>query len=258
LRSDLKITEGPMQMEPATFAAYANPVPAGGSDPPSIYIAPGGVSHSASVPEMRSVGSSRGPVSELVRYRTATGRVVRNSDGTLTVQESTVPNYPTKAGWVPIDNTLRPVGGGWVGTTANSWTVALRRASDPVLLDTSAGVLSATPVGASGAKPVIARMGRRPTGAAALSSTAAVPPSAVVTYRSVWRAVDVRDTVASASVSEDLVLRDSSAPSSFLFELGGASLSTARGGGVRLGGALGKLFEVSAHSSDDPGRQRCH
>jgi cell wall-associated NlpC family hydrolase len=29
--------EGPMQMEPATFAAYAEPVPPGGADPPSPY-----------------------------------------------------------------------------------------------------------------------------------------------------------------------------------------------------------------------------
>ena len=29
--------EGPMQFEPATFAAYATPVPAGGADPPSPY-----------------------------------------------------------------------------------------------------------------------------------------------------------------------------------------------------------------------------
>ena len=29
--------EGPMQFEPATFAAYARPVPAGGADPPSPY-----------------------------------------------------------------------------------------------------------------------------------------------------------------------------------------------------------------------------
>jgi len=34
---DLEITGGPMQFEPATFTAYATPVPPGGANPPSPY-----------------------------------------------------------------------------------------------------------------------------------------------------------------------------------------------------------------------------
>jgi len=221
------------------------------SQPPAARQAPvagpAGVSFSAAVPRVINPKGLGTPVGEVVRDRTATGRVVRNSNGSMSVQEATAPiNYRTAHGWSPIDNTLHPISGGWLGTDANAWTVAFGQASAGLRLDTSAGKVSVTPVGASGATPAVDHRPNTLTGLQALSPVGAVSAPSVVRYTSVWPGVDVRDTVRSGGVAEDLVLRDATAASNFTFAVGGASLAPAPGGGLSFAGPLGQLFAVTA------------
>jgi hypothetical protein len=63
------------------------------------------------------------PVADLLGRHSATSVVSQNPDGTLRVQQASVPiNYPTTNGWQPIDNTIGPITGqaGRVGTSGNS------------------------------------------------------------------------------------------------------------------------------------------
>lgn len=136
-----------------------------------------------------------------------------NKDGSLTVDAYAVPvNYQTPKGWEPIDNTLRPVAGkdGWVGTSANSWTVRFGSAADGMVLHTAAGdlavTLSSVGTDASQHPQAAARQTTNPkqvpppeTAADALARSAVAEPSGV-TFADAAIDVDLRATVRSDRV----------------------------------------------------------
>ncbi|PZR81694.1 MAG: hypothetical protein DLM65_05385, partial [Candidatus Aeolococcus gillhamiae] len=207
-------------------------------------VPPAGVAASPRVARPFRPGKATGPVGEDPKRRAAAGRVVNNGDGTLTVQVANGPiNYRIKDGWSPIDNTVRSQPGGWVGTSANSWTVAFGPGDQGLRLNTTAGVLSVTPVGAA---PVAPKVAERP--AASSAPTPADVPAGlapgVVTFASVWPHTDVVDTVGSERLSQDLVLRDGQAPAQFAFDISGAPAVTDPAGGVSLGGAWAGVVSI--------------
>jgi hypothetical protein len=83
-------------------------------------------------------------------------RVFRNTDGSLTVDAYSTPiHYQRDGRWEPIDNAVRPVQGrpGWVGTSANAWTVAFGPSAEGLELHTPEGMVSVTPVAAGEKSP---------------------------------------------------------------------------------------------------------
>jgi RHS repeat-associated protein len=195
-------------------------------------------------------------VSEDVSRRDATTRVFRNEDHTLTVDGYVTPiNYRTAKGWAPIDNTISSIKGrtGWVGTNANSWTAAFGPSGRGLELQTPDGRLTVTPssadsISASSVKPTVHGPGKPKSLSKAkdVLARSAVPDPVSVDYKGVWPQVDVRDTVRSDRIEEDLVLAGPNAASQYVFDVGGARLTVDSSGRVRLDGGMGGRFEILA------------
>jgi RHS repeat-associated protein len=236
--------------------SMVRPLPSAPRLPRSPGRVPPGLSYSASVPRGHGPGSVGVPVSELVGRRSATSRVVRLSSGMLSLQEATSPiNYRTLLGWAPIDNTIRPLGSrtGWYGTSDNSWTASFGRASQGLIVATSTGVVSITPVGASNPAVRVARAEPKVAGTAALESSGAVAAPGVASYGSVWPGVDVRLTVRNDSVSEDLVVNNAKAAASYEFTVAGADLKANRGGSISMTGQAGSFVVAPPRLTDAAG-----
>jgi RHS repeat-associated protein len=260
------LTVGP----PAASASTGSPPKAGSGDPTkvkplssaSVPVRPlpgrSAVS-AASRPGLLSPRAAGAPVAEMVAGRDANTRVFRNDDGSLTVDAYLTPiHYPTRYGWVPIDNTVKPLPGrpGWVGTSGNAWTVAFGPATAGLELQTPDGTVSVTPVAApatassvpSTVSPVTrATAAIKPpaTAAEALSRSAVADPG-VVDYQNVWPGVSLRSTVRSDRLVEDIVLAGAKAGNQFVFTVTGTDLTVDKSGAVRPSGKLDGRFVIPA------------
>ena len=198
-------------------------------------------------------------VAELEARREAKERVFRNDDGSVTVDQYTTPiHYENDAGaWVPIDNTPRPLPGrpGWVATTGNDWSVAFGPLSQGVELTTEAGVISMAPAHqderseAGSLTPEVfpsppQQMG--PMTAKDKLAKSAIPAPSTVTYRAAQPGVDLRYTVRATGIKEEIVVAESTAPTTYLFDIKGAELVLQRDGSIHLSGPLGELFSIPA------------
>jgi RHS repeat-associated protein len=207
-----------------------------------------GVGFSSSV---QAKGPPPVPMAEMTGRRSATSRVIQNTDGSLTLQATTVPiNYQTGSGLVPIDNTVAPVAGspGLVGTSHNAWTVAFGQWNQGLTFKADGGEVTLAPVSTSGSAaqvtPTVTEPPKSLVGAAALAASP-VPAPGVVTYSGAVPDVNVRDTVRSDGVAEDLILQSASAPTRFAFSVSGATLSATADGGATLSGPSGSPIQVA-------------
>ncbi|MGH9185772.1 MAG: PA14 domain-containing protein, partial [Acidimicrobiales bacterium] len=166
-------------------------------------------------------------------------------------------HYRTSAGWIPIDNALRPdpVRSGWVVTSGNEWTVAFGPSSEGMELSTPAGVLSVRPVDPTeGLSPSVAPVPPEvepmpeappePSSAAEAFEQSALAEPAEVAYEGVRPGVDLIYTVSSSGVKEEIVVAGSAAGAEFVFDVTGTSLALRDDGGIALSGAVGEQFEV--------------
>ena len=195
----------------------------------------GYVSPSASFPDP-SVGivhdSSR--VREIVEARTASSERWLNVDGSFTEVVHSEPVFYRPAGssvFVPIDGRVvaDSVWPGWFRNAGNSWSVWF-------------GPLVSSGSGASGGV-VIEANGVVVASAPVSSMSGRIDPvvdgeAGVVTYRNVWPNVDVRYSVRSFGVKEDLVVTGPISQSSFPFSVSGSGLSgSSSDGGVSVVGS---------------------
>jgi RHS repeat-associated protein len=200
-------------------------------------------------------------VQELESRRDAKTRVFRNEDGSLTVDAYAAPiHYKTKDGWEPISNKVEKDSerSDWLKTSKNAWKVAFGPSSKGLELHTAGGKLSMRPVAAvdehgKRSEPNdVAPSARevkeddRPKKASDAIKKSAVPSAQVVDYRDLWEQVNLRYTVRSDGVKEDIVVAGSGAASEFRFELRGADLALTDDGGLRFRGDLGDHFRVPA------------
>ncbi|MFF7474607.1 RHS repeat-associated core domain-containing protein [Streptomyces sp. NPDC008092] len=171
-------------------------------------------------------------MSEVVADRTAFTSTWRNSDGSLSVRHYFTPHFYKGAGgtWSKIDTKLAPSSQeGWWQSGSNSWSVAFG------------------PAGSTGGAVRFTRGGHTfgfaPQGVADPALTPSVSGDSA-TYKKLWPQADLAEQVNAVGVKEDLVLKGPDAPSSFSFQLSGATAVPNRAGGVdlRAGGTrLGTL-----------------
>jgi RHS repeat-associated protein len=218
------------------------------SEAPDWSVAEGETQSASQPQQLRAAPERR---QELVDRRNATTRVFENTDGSLSVDEYSVPvHYPTASGWVPIDNSVKadPGRSGWVTTAGNEWKAAFGPGAD-VELATTAGGLAAVPVGGKtvAPEPVAPPQTRAPPGAAKpIDEEAPALKPGVVRYRGVWPGVDVEYRVRSTGVKEEIVLENAARGGTFEFDVAGARLALDGDSGVRLIGPVGERFGIPA------------
>jgi RHS repeat-associated protein len=176
---------------------------------------------SSDVPPATSRPASKGfdEKTSKLATRAARSNDYVNTDGTHTMvlSRQTV-NFQTADGtWAPVDNRVQadPEQTGGLRNTANSWRVHFGTTAQGVALDTAAGSLAVTPVGAAQVSP-----------AAVASGDGALYPNA-------WPGADLRYTARGDSVKESVMIKDRTAASSYVFAVrSGAKASVlARRGG---------------------------
>ena len=206
-------------------------------------------------------GNQRGkqpvPVADLLGRHSATSVVSQNPDGTVSLEQASVPiNYQIANGWQPIDNTVRPVSGkpGRVGTSGNSWTTAFGTAADGLAVDSSEGSIGLVPVSAGTGKgvgpgkvppQVNQPAANAPSSVTKGSSTSPIPNSAVLDYPGVWSGASLRALVSSTGVADDIVLANKNAPSRYVFQVTGTQARITGNGGVGFSGPLGRQFSIA-------------
>lgn len=165
------------------------------------------------------------PGDELVELRTEHSKTIMRENGKRETKIWTRPMHFSLAGkWEPVDTSLVRVGASFV-SKANSWTVTFGPLATGITIVDSdkAGTITAVPVGASPALPE-------------------ADGDSVVIYRDAWPNVDLRYTVFSDMVKEDIIVRAPQARTDFSFLITGASLEADQDspGGYVFGGALGR------------------
>jgi RHS repeat-associated protein len=195
---------------------------------------------------------------ELTAERTATSQVFRNSDGTYTKKQYLAPHFYKKDGtWQTIDTNLaEDKNAGDAGTLfgklygqvqsvfdaeqafiskANDWQARFSPsdfAGGMVRVQRGDEQVGFKPIGAHRVAPVVSHneFGRQ-----------------VVTYPELWDGVDVRYTVNSFQVKEDIIIKRQGTATAFAFELAGATLKTSNKAGedFTVAGALGNAFAIS-------------
>lgn len=174
--------------------------------------------------DLRKIDDSREIVDRRGRYEEAWA----NDDGSITTRQHSSPvHYDREGRWERIDVTLgrdaeRP---GWFTTTAADWSASFgpigANGTGGVEIEVAGSTLRFAPdVDRADVQPTIDNSGKHPT----------------VTYRDVWPGVDVRYTLSSAAVKEDIVVR-SKGRASFPFRVDGDRLEAdpKRPGGFRVG-----------------------
>lgn len=201
------------------------------TDPPAVPAS------SSVVEERNDDGKAPKRVKEIVERRDRFHEVWLNDDGTYsTLMHSDPINYEVDGAWRSIDTALekdrdRP---GWYVTKANDWSASF----GPITAGGGGGVeitskddhlRFAPETEAASIVPVISRAG----------------DGQVVTYSDVWPDVDVRYTVRSNLVKEDIVLRGTDR-ASFPFAIEGSSLSAdpAGKGALRTASTGDRAFQI--------------
>jgi len=179
------------------------------------------------VPEGRSGPPERGPeptrVAELAEARTATSDTWTNSDGSRSVTVHGLPHYfqpKDSSEWLPIDTAVVPdeAKAGRVRSKANEWSASFGTAgpAEPMQQLDITG---------------------RNVGFAPLNADPSVPPvteDSTVTYTELWPATDAVYEVSPVGTDERLVLKSAKAPTTFGFDISGATPTLTDGGGVDL------------------------
>ncbi|MGK2958042.1 MAG: hypothetical protein ACSLFB_06525 [Acidimicrobiales bacterium] len=169
---------------------------------------------------------------ELTEERTAISDAWSNSDGTRSIRTYAVPHYyqPQKSSkWVPIDMELasdesRP---GRVRSKANQWAVSFGPAGSSEGMQQfhlDGPIVSFSPVGAD-------------------PSVKPLTKDSTATYTDMWPATEAIYAVSAVGVDERLVLKSPSAPTSFTFEVAGASPKANGSDGIDL--VVGKAVVAS-------------
>lgn len=165
--------------------------------------------------ERRSAPGDFKPEREVVEERARHQEVWINTDGSRTTKIHGDPiNFQRDGRWLKIDTTLvaDPERDGWYTTKANDWTASF----GPIEADGTGGVAIAStddtllfaPMDPGRViKPEVSNAGEHP----------------VVIYRDAWPGVDLRYTVGTGQVKEDLVVREPG-QASFAFEVRGSRL----------------------------------
>ncbi len=169
-----------------------------------------------------------GESTEVPGERSVFGTVFQNPDGSRTSRIASEPVHFERDGvMVLIDSRLAAVEGepGVFRSAANAWDVTVGDSATPVVMSTPEGEISWVPEGARVVEPVVV--------------------ANVVTFIDAWPGVDLRYTVESWGVKEEIVLREHT-QSSFDFLVTGAGLvpDEANAGGFRPSGALGEVVRV--------------
>jgi YD repeat-containing protein len=166
-------------------------------------------------------------VKTLDENRTPTDTVYENADGSRTLERSMqATNFQDKNGkWQRVDTSLEQdtTTGKW-RTKQNSWAAQFDQTDTGVALDKGGQTLSFKPLGSAKVKPTV-------TGAA---------PNQIVTYRNVWRGIDLMYQVSGSELKESIVVKSRAAQNVFDFDIAGASLTPdpAKPGFYKLDGAL--------------------
>ena len=191
-----------------------------------VELAPSRVSVAGALPANPSPPpASHQPGDELVELRTEYSRTTLRTGGVRETSISTRPIHYSLAGnWMPIDTSLVRVGPSFV-TKANKWkaTFAPLPAGVAILDADGAGTISSSPVGA------------------ALVMPEADGPSRVI-YRDARPGADLRYTVHSNEVKEEIIVRTPQAAGSYTFAATGADLAPDANapGGFVFTGALAR------------------
>jgi RHS repeat-associated protein len=159
-------------------------------------------------------------IDEMLSERSASSETWRYDDGSIVVSTYAVPKFfqpKGETGFVEIDSNL-VIDGDRLRSSANRWEVSFGAsgAKEPMqqfVLDS--GIIGFDPVGADfGVTPVA--------------------DGTTVVYRGLWRATDAVYQVSAVGVDERLVLHGPDAPTTFAFEVTGATPRLIDGGGVEL------------------------
>jgi RHS repeat-associated protein len=186
------------------------------------------------------------PVRELVESRTTSSETWENADGTYSTTMFTEPKYFQPVGsnnWVPIDNSVvvDESAPGWFRNAGNAWSARF----GPVVSD-AGDVSGGVVIDAEGQHLEFAPSGVKDGSIVPVADAKA----GTVTYAEVWPGVDVRYTVRSWGVKEDLVVKAPISQSSFEFETNGAAVTPTRSekapGELLVGGS--ETFRFAAPS----------
>jgi RHS repeat-associated protein len=184
-------------------------------------------------------------VGEVTSMRSEFSRVLRLSNGSLRVDSSPSPLfYRGDGGWRPINDTLRRTGGG-LATSGNSWSAALGTAPTGLTLSQGSTSITVAPVAAAGHGPrsVSASVVSNPKRNSNLSASP-IPQPGIAQWTKVWNGLDLRVSVQSGGVADDVVLRGPDSPPSVTFRVSGTSLVENRDGSVGLVGPLAGQLEI--------------
>ena len=174
-------------------------------------------------------GFVAGVSEEVLARREATSKVFENRDGTSTMVSSPRPMH-FRAGdqWRDIDSRLVGVPGkpGTLRNSANSWTTTIGRSG--FALEASGDQLTLEPVGGTPSAP-----------------QRDIDHEEQATFVDRWPEADLRYTVSSSSVKEDIILKSAAASARYEFAADRAYWpDPAHPGGLRFGGALGDAWRV--------------
>lgn len=212
-------SEDPVAADAASLEGLASEVPtpaapelAGGDfNAPSPPTASQGPLKSEPYDTSRAV-----PVRELPERRSAAGEVWENADGTFTQNLFSAPKYFQSAstgGWEPIDSRLLPVAEapGQFKNAANSWAVTI----EPIGPEATGGIRTENAGQTVRFSPYLDI--KEPIAPQVDGDTALYPDVAL--------GMDLRYTISSYGVKEDIILKDPSAGSSLDFAIEGANLA---------------------------------
>jgi hypothetical protein len=193
---------------PGLVADPASRVASGAQGRGPLPAAPSPLSFTSSAPPSASAALNATPTgfvpgASVVSSRSAMSTDYVNPDGTHTAVLATEPvNYQTPDSvWHPVDNSVQadPALPGGFRNTANSWRVHFGSSTDGVTMDTSAGSVGLSLVGAARAAP------------------SASPDGHGVVYPGVLPGASLKYSVTGSSVKESVLITSRTAPTSYTF-----------------------------------------
>lgn len=195
-----------------------------------------------------------GARTELLELRTADSRTFRNADGTYTSDYFTAPAFfrDASGAFVPIEAV--PVAG-------KSEGIAYETKAGPVMVRFSDSSTATALVTLNGGEGVVRFAAKLPAALAGVPTPRTVAPNSDgqhVTYPDVYPGVDLRYSLLSSGVKEDIVLTEPGGPSTFAFVIDAGSLQAAleTDGSISLSAADGVAYRLPAPFMVDSAPER--